>query len=124
MDELTHVHEHQESVLARYRFMVLIVGTVFISLVLVAISLYVYQTSGAAQLDLSRPGYRSVSSQTVNNDSGFTDYPETGPITQSSINQFNQLYGQQAQSIVGVDSFGGDPLNANTLEYNQPITQQ
>lgn len=49
--------------LSRHRFIVLLVAAILISLVLTAVSLAIYNSSGAAQLDLSRPGYRSVSDQ-------------------------------------------------------------
>lgn len=114
--------EHDEENLTfwqQHRFLVLIAGTIIIAIILVSISLYIYKASGAAQLDLSRPGYISVSSKTVNNDNGFVDYSEIGPVNSDTIRQFKSLYDQQAQSATTVDSFGGDPLNPDTLEFAQ-----
>jgi cbb3-type cytochrome oxidase subunit 3 len=118
--------EHDEenlSFLQQHRFLILIAATIVIAIILVAISLYIYKASGAAQLDLSRPGYISVSSQTVNNDNGITDYSEIGPINSDTITQFKEQYDQQATSATSVDAFGGDPLDPNTLEFSQPTNQ-
>lgn len=125
-DASIHEHEHDEpmSRWARHQFILLIVGTIIISLVLVAIALAIYRASGAAQLDLSRPGYRSVSGQTLNNDNGFSDYSPDGPINQQSVEQFRNLYDKQAQTITALDAFGGDPLNPNTVEFGQTTTAQ
>ena len=116
--------EEKLSFWQEHRFLLLIAGAIIVALILVSISLYIYKSSGAAELDLSRPGYLSVSSQTVNNDNGFTDYPEIGSVDKTSIAQFKSLYDQQAQSISNVDAFGGDPLNADTLEFSSQSTQQ
>jgi hypothetical protein len=75
----------------------------------------IYYSSGAAQLDLSRPGYKGVRSQAVNSDSDFQNYSNTGPINQSAISEFKLLYGQQAEKTKAVDAFGGDPLNLDAL---------
>lgn len=118
MDEpQVQVQDEAISPWSRHRFLILIGGTIVTSLILVTISLLIYKASGAAQLDLSRPGYRSVSSQTVNNDNGFANYSAEGPINQQSLNQFKTLYSQQAQTVTALDAFGGDPLDPNTLEF-------
>ncbi len=106
----------------QHRFLLLIASAIVIAAILVSISLLIYKISGAAQLDLSRPGYIGVSSQTVNNDQ-VVDYPVIGPVDKKSVNQFKQLYDQQTQSISSVDAFGGDPLNPDTLEFNQQPAQ-
>jgi len=113
-----------QSFIQRHRFLFLIAATIVISIILVSISLYVYKASGAAQLDLSRPGLRSVSSQTINANKDFTDYSDIGPINKTTVTQFKQLYDKQVQAITQVDAFGGDPLNPDTLEFAQTATPQ
>ena len=119
MAEQIEEEEKNLSFLQQHRFLFLIAATIVIAIILVSISLYIYKASGAAQLDLSRPGYTQVSSETVNNDSGFADYPELGTVNADSITQFKTLYDQQAQTISSSDAFGGDPLDPDTLEFNQ-----
>ncbi len=104
----------------QHRYLLLIAVSVAIALFLVTISMELYNSSGAAQLDLSRPGYSTVTSQAVKNDSEFANYPDTGTLDKSSIDQFRSLYDAQAAKAKAVDAFSGDPLNPATLEINAP----
>lgn len=101
---------------ARHRFMLLIVASIIISLVMVSISLAAYNLSGTAQLDLSRPGYRSVSDQveTQNRIDGFSSF---GSVSLDTIDEFIFLYDEQAEKAKAVDAFNGDPLNPEVLEF-------
>jgi len=124
MDDNTPVEPiEQLSFWDGHRYLLLIAIVIAIALVLVGISMTLYVTSGAAQLDLSRPGYRSVSSQAINNDSEFKNYSSTGPINNDSIAEFKALYEKQAASAKAVDAFSGDPLSPDTLEISAQATQ-
>jgi hypothetical protein len=105
-----------------HKFLLLIALSIAIALALVGISMTLYATSGAAQLDLSRPGYRGVTSQAISSDSGFQNYPNTGPINSSSVNEFKTLYEKQAATAKVVDAFAGDPLNPDALEISASST--
>ena len=102
----------------QHRFLLLIGVSIIISGVLVVISMTIYNTSGAAQLDLSRPGYKSVSSQATNADTSFENYSASGKIDTKSVNEFKALYDKQAAKAKAVDAFGGDPLSPDVLEIN------
>jgi len=103
-----------------HRFMLLITMTVVIASILVVISMTLYSTSGAAQLDLSRPGYRGVASQAASNDNNFGEYANSGPINSDSVNQFKTLYEKQAAAAQAVDAYAGDPLNPDSLGISDP----
>lgn len=107
--------EEEMSFWARHRYFVLIFSTIFVALVLVGISMWMYYSSGAVQLDLSRPGYSAVAKQVTDDENKFTVYPSTGPINATSIKQFQQTYDNQATSAKAVDAFGGDPLSSAAL---------
>ena len=47
----------------KHRFMFMVAGVITISLILVTISMNLYNSNGAAQVDLSRPGFQSVRGQ-------------------------------------------------------------
>ena len=98
-----------------HRFLLMIIIVVFISIGLVVVALALYSSSGAAQLDLSRPGYVDVRSKTVDNSSDFKNYPNMGTIDQAAINEFTALYDAEASKIKLADAFKGDPLNPNEL---------
>lgn len=104
------------SFIAQHRFLVLIAGTIVVSIILVSISLVIYNVSGSAQLDLSRPGYQSVSDK-VDRTDVITDYSAFGPLNKTTIDEFTKLYDEQSAKAKAVDAFNGDPLNPEVLEF-------
>lgn len=101
-----------------HRFFVLIFGSIIIAIGLVIISIMLYYRSGAAQLDLSRPGYNDVRSKVVAKDESFIDIPITGAIDKKVIDDFQKLYDSQALKAQSIDAFGSDPLNPNALWFS------
>lgn len=104
---------------AQRRFTILIVSTILIALFLVGVALDLYETSGTAQLDLSRPGYVSVRQQAVQSDQ-FNGFSSSGAIDKTAIEQFRQLYTSQAAKATSVDSFSGDPMSDQALSIDNP----
>jgi len=117
MDETPKTTQEEELTFwAQHRFLVLIAVTIIVSIILVSISLFIYNVSGSAQLDLSRPGYQSVSDK-VDRDDTVTEYGSFGPLNKSTIDEFTKLYDEQATKAKAVDAFNGDPLNPEVLEF-------
>lgn len=106
----------------RHKFMVLVVLTILVALFLVWISMGLYNSSGAAQLDLSRPGYKSVQSK-VEKDDSFTGYPSTGTMNKAALDQFRSLYTTRASQATGVDSFGGTVMSDQALGLDDQLAQ-
>jgi len=100
----------------KHRLSLLLIITVLISLVLTVISMVAYNASGTAQLDLSRPGYSSVSDKVDKTDK-ITEYSSFGTVDKDSIDEFTKLYDEQAIKTKAVDAFNGDPLNPEVLEF-------
>jgi hypothetical protein len=90
-----------------------------VSTVLVSISMSIYNSSGAAQLDLSRPGYQDVRDQADKNNSGFIDFSDMGSINQTVLNSFGNQYKTQSTKIKTVDAFGTDPLSPTALGISE-----
>lgn len=111
--------EEQLSFSDEHRFMFLIIATLIIATILVSISIFIYKVSGSAQLDLSRPGYQSVSNR-VDRTDPINDYSAFGPINKDAVNTFTALYDQQSVKAKAVDAFNGDPLNPVVLEFGDP----
>lgn len=107
--------EDEGSFRSKHRFFILIAASILVASVLVVISLAIYNGSGAAQLDLSRPGYNDIRAQVITTDSEIKNYSNLGPISQDAISEFKSIFGQQATKIKAVDAFGGDPLNPEAL---------
>ena len=120
-DQVPQSPDEELTFWAAHRFLVLIIGTIIISIVLVSVSVVLYNVSGSAQLDLSRPGYKSVSDKVDRNDT-VTEYSAFGPVNKTTINEFTGIYDKQAQKAKAVDAFNGDPLNPDVLESGDPTT--
>jgi hypothetical protein len=115
--------EDQLSYWDAHRFLLLIIATIAIAIVMAAIGIFIYNSSGSAQLDLSRPGYKSVSDKVDRRDP-VGDYSAFGPVNKSTVNDFTKLYDQQAARAKAVDAFNGDPLNPEVLEFSDPAISQ
>lgn len=100
----------------RHRLTLLLVISIAVALTLTVVSVALYTSSGAAQLDLSRPGYRAVSNK-VERNSEIDQYSSIGPVTDKTIQEFIKLYKTQAGKAKAVDAFAGDPLNPEVLVF-------
>lgn len=98
-----------------HRLALLIIIAVTVAVGLVSTSMYLYISSGAIQLDLSRPGYQGVSSQTDSSYKTLENYPETGALDGSSLTEFEGLLSSQAIKAKAIDAFSGDPLDPVSL---------
>lgn len=106
----------------RHRLSLLLIITIIIAVTLTVVSVAIYNSSGAAQLDLSRPGYRSVSDQVERTDTIDT-YSATGSVNKDTIEEFMKIYDSQASKAKKVDAFNGDPLNPEVLEFGAPSNE-
>lgn len=107
---------------SKHKFMVLIAVSIVIALMLTAISMTLYAWSGAAQVDLSRPGYQSVRKEAKSNER-FEGFPATGEINNKVLGEFEKLYEEQAKQVLGIDAFGGNVLDDATLKIDDPALQ-
>lgn len=114
--------DEQMSFWDRHRLSLLLIITVLIAITLTVISMVAYNVSGTAQLDLSRPGYLSVSDK-VNKTDKITEYSAFGSVNKDTINEFTKLYDEQAAKAKAVDAFNGDPLNPEVLEFGVTTAQ-
>lgn len=105
----------------KHSFFLFITISILISSFVVVISMTMYNGSGAAQLDLSRPGYVNVRSQAATNEGDFKNYSPIGTINKDVINEFKLLFDKQAQKVKAIDAFGGSPLNPDELGISAPV---
>lgn len=106
---------------AKHQFVAMITCAVFITTVLVSVSLSMYRNSGAIQLDLSRPGYVSVRAEASKSSVDFQNYSSSGEINQDSISEFQILFTKQSKKVKSVDAFGGDPLSPKSLGLGEDV---
>lgn len=96
----------------RQKFVVLILGATILALIMTGISLYLYSTSVAVQLDLSQPGYESVRSEVE--DSSIESFSPSGVITADTIYQFEKLYDEQVAKTE-TNQFSSNALTSKAL---------
>jgi hypothetical protein len=122
-NQTTETTLEERSFIGRHSFLLFITISILISSVLVYVSMQIYASSGAAQLDLSRPGYVSVRSQVDTTDGDFQTYSSNGPISKSVIDNFKALFDKQVKKIESVDAFGGSPLDPTALGISDTSQQ-
>lgn len=106
---------------SKHLFGVMVGASILIAFSLVIVSMMLYYSSGASQLDLSSPSYTDVRDQ-IEKDDNFSDYSNTGAVNQSSITEFEGLYNEKVGKIESVDIFGGDPLSPESLGISDSST--
>lgn len=107
----------------KHRFFVLIVSVILISFLLVCVALSLYNSSGAAQIDLSRPGYQSIQKEASRgqvNDS----FPSSGKLDAKAFDSFDTMYGNHARRVVGADSFETEALDAVLVQTVADTAQE
>lgn len=117
---MNEVHEEDERsyLISRNRFVILIIGTTLVSLGLVIVAMALYASSGAAQVDLSRPGYKEVRSQTREEDPSFDGFSASGPIDEEALAKFEKLFEERTKSVVETKVFNSDVLSDEALRIN------
>lgn len=100
----------------KYRLATFLLVVVILAVVMVLVSVNVYYRSGAYQLDLSRPEYRSVRSQIepdrkVSDD----DFQASGAMSDEVLRDFLEKYQIEADRAVKADAFSADVLGDDQL---------
>lgn len=114
-DELAH----PQSRWAQNKFLIIIFASIFIAMILVSISMSLYFNSGTAQLDLSRPDYKSVRDK-IKPDDAFAGFPASGPVDDATLGDFKKMYDKRAKEATSVDAFNSDVLSDQALGIDDP----
>ena len=118
----TRFGERIDNLFGRYGFAAMLVVVVVISLVMVAVSLEMYNASGAAQVDLSRPGFSSVQQQAGIEDDSEKSFEAQGAIDQKTLQDFKASYDKHVQRIDTETLFVGDALSDESLQvFNESV---
>lgn len=98
----------------RHRFFFLVLIVIVISMFLVSAAMSLYNSSGAAQLDLSRPGYKDVRAQATNTKDD-DNFSSSGDLNEKSLTQFMQMYDKRASKVLDTGSFDPGVLSNESL---------
>ncbi len=112
----------------QHRFLALIGGVIIIALFLVSVALSLYNSSGAAQLDLSRPGYQNVRDQ-AKRDTTSKSFPANGALDKEALDLFSKLYAEQSAKVISADSYDASAISEESLQLlsenrNDPSVDQ
>ena len=102
----------------RHRFPFALFSVVGITIIMTAISLSLYVSSGTSQLDLSRPGFEKIREEVKQapND----NFSSTGPVDTQSVDEFDTLYKKQRAYINALGNFQDSSLDDSSLQLEAP----
>ncbi len=103
----------------RHRFTLFVASSIVVAIILVLVSMALYASSGAAQLDLSRPGYKSVQNKVDQSDT-FESFPANGSVNTSTLDQFQKLFQKQVKPVDSSDVFNASALDDQALGIDAP----
>lgn len=120
-ETLQHSDASEPKALYRNKLVLFISGSIVVALLLVAVAMALYASSGAAQLDLSRPGYKAVQDKVDKTDT-FKSFSASGSVDDKTLDQFRKLYDEQVQRVTTSDAFNPDVLSDQALGIDDSST--
>jgi len=97
------------------RFFLLVGGAIIISIILVIIALAMYNSSGAAQLDLSRHAFQKVQSEAGRSAADDQTYPSSGQLDAKAFNDFKKFYDAHVDTIKQTKAFDPSAMTDEAL---------
>ncbi len=107
----------------QYKFILLIVGVITISLILVSISMWLYAKSGAAYVDLSRPEYQSIREK-AKEEKKVKTFANSGALNEKAYKQFYDEYDLRIEEINNSNSFNTQSLSDELLQISDPDAEK
>ena len=96
------------------RLYALLVGVIAISLVLVTVAMSIYNSSGANQIDMSRPGFSSVQNK-VKEDNLTQAFASSGQFDEKSFKDFYKMYDERISALRSINAY--DPAATKNDAY-------
>ncbi len=96
------------------RYVILISCVILISILLVTLSMWLYNSSGTAQLDLSRPGYQSVREKADGGEE-YKGFDANGALDSAAFEEFKKMYAERAERVKSIDAFSSEALSDDAL---------
>ncbi|MDR2524437.1 MAG: hypothetical protein LBC95_02770 [Candidatus Nomurabacteria bacterium] len=107
------------NLVARHTFPFMILAAVLVAAILTTISITIYISSGAANIDLSRSGYESVRENIIESEEDEAPFPVTGAIDAAAVEDFIQRANKLQVELDKMNDFGGEPLDDAALNLNE-----
>lgn len=108
--------EPVRSFAAHHRLLIAMTGAIVIALIMTAISMSLYVTSGVQVLDVSRPGFEQARRAVNNSTFKSETFAQDGPIDSKVISEFDELYKNSRKELNAIDDFSNQkPLSDDSL---------
>ncbi len=116
MDKLKQFSNRLLRLITQYKLPTMVISVIMVSIVLVSISMYLYYSSDAFRVDLSRPDYVPYRAQIDNsNDHNRDMFEAQGEVTGKVLDDFLQKYKQEEKKADGARVFASDVLSDDQL---------
>jgi hypothetical protein len=102
------------AIVGRYQFAAMITAAVLLTAILTTISIWVYVSSGAINIDLSRPGYEKIRADTLA-ETPETQFLATGPIDKTAVDDFNARLETLQTELGSMNNFSNDVMSDEAL---------
>lgn len=106
----------------KHQLTIAIVLIVVIAVIMTAVSLSLYVSSGTLQLDLSRPGYESARKELIKPEDK-TDYATNGPVNKQTLDAYQKLFDAQRTELNRIRTFKDQGLSDETLTLSTEASQ-
>ena len=105
----------------RYRFRTVLAIAISITLILTIINVSLYNITGTAKLDLSRPGYEAARKK-INNSEEFDTYSfsPNDPLSQDTIKKYLYHYDKHLKRTQAYDRYDVSVIEDTNLGLNSP----
>ncbi|MDR3125947.1 MAG: hypothetical protein LBU20_02680 [Candidatus Nomurabacteria bacterium] len=100
--------------LARSQFAVMITAAVLLTAALTTVSIWIYISSGAINIDLSRPGYEKIRAETLSEEPS-SQFLSSGPIDRNVIETFNGRVEALQTELNSMNNFSSDVVSDEAL---------
>ena len=114
--------EHVRQFVEQHRFGVFIGGVISLAIVLVVISMWLYYSSDAFRLDLSRPEYMELRSEITKGSETKDAFEAQGAIDDEVLDDFLRRYKVEASKALDAKAFSNDVLSDEQLGI-APVTE-
>lgn len=110
--------ERISGIIQRHRLAYGVFGAICIGLLLTMVSMSLYISSGASQLDLSRPGYERARTQ-VDESKDDERFETSGPVDTKSLSEFQRLFTKNRTKLNASDKFDSAVIDDTQLRLGE-----
>lgn len=100
---------------ADHRIMLGIIGVVIAALAMTVISVWVYNLSDVARLDISRPGYEQARESVIKGNET-QQFSATGELDKEAFDTFKKLFDERLQALQAIGKFDGNSMSDDQLK--------